>query len=169
MKQAFRSTLPQFEGQRQSVLATLLPEAATFYLEQYGPEKYAEVFLGEFDNPEIIWNTAMRRHLIERIAVHVADFSHRLTSNVRALYQFCPIPLIDYPELAQELFCHVYYLRHLCNKQRFPDWEIRDPVRYFLYFKVVSVFYSAESKNAEFRVSAITLFIKFSLNFKNSN
>uniref|UniRef100_A0A8R1HPJ1 J domain-containing protein n=1 Tax=Caenorhabditis japonica TaxID=281687 RepID=A0A8R1HPJ1_CAEJA len=128
MKQAYRSTLPHLDSTRQSVLATLLPEAATFYLEQYGPEKYAEVFLGEFDNPEIIWNTAMRRHLIERIAVHVADFSHRLTSNIRALYQFCPIPLIDYPELTQELFCHVYYLRHLCNKQRFPDWPIRDPI-----------------------------------------
>lgn len=128
MKQAYRSTLPHLESTRQSILATLLPEAATFYLEQYGAEKYAEVFLGEFDNPEIIWNTAMRRHLIERIAVHVADFSHRLTSNVRALYQFCPIPLIDYPELTQELFCHVYYLRHLCNRQRFPDWPIRDPI-----------------------------------------
>ncbi|CAI5438006.1 unnamed protein product [Caenorhabditis angaria] len=128
MKQAYRSTLPHLDSTRQSVLATLLPEAATFYLEEYGPEKYAEVFLGEFDNPEIIWNTAMRRHLIERIAVHVADFSHRLTSNVKALYQFCPIPLIDYPELTDELFCHVYYLRHLCNRQRFPDWPIRDPI-----------------------------------------
>ncbi|CAD6190910.1 unnamed protein product [Caenorhabditis auriculariae] len=127
-KQAFRSSLPTLEGVRQSVLAPLLPEAATFYLEEYGAEKYAEVFLGEFDNPEIIWNTNMRRHLIERIAVHVADFSHRLTSNVKALYQFCPIPLIDYPELNKELFCHVYYLRHLCNRERFPDWPIRDPI-----------------------------------------
>ena len=65
------------------MLAPLLPEAATFYLEQYGPDKYAEVFLGEFDNPEIIWNTNMRRHLIERIALHISDFSHRLTSNVK--------------------------------------------------------------------------------------
>ncbi|PAV78254.1 hypothetical protein WR25_17655 isoform D [Diploscapter pachys] len=128
LKQAFRSALPQLEGGSHSVLAPLLPEAATFYLEQYGPEKYAEVFLGEFDNPEIIWNTNMRRHLIERIALHISDFSHRLTSNVKALYQFCPIPLIDYPELKDELFCHVYYLRHLCNKQRFPDWPIRDPI-----------------------------------------
>lgn len=42
-----------------------------------------EVFLGEFDNPEIIWNTEMRRHLIERIALHVSDFTGRLTSNVK--------------------------------------------------------------------------------------
>ncbi|GMT02615.1 hypothetical protein PENTCL1PPCAC_24789, partial [Pristionchus entomophagus] len=128
LKQAFRSAVPRLDAQCQSVLAPLLPEAATFYLEQYGAEKYAQVFLGEFDNPEIIWNTEMRRHLIERIALHVSDFTGRLTSNVKALYQFCPIPLIDYPELNNELFCHVYYLRHLCNKTRFPDWPIRDPI-----------------------------------------
>ncbi|KIH65507.1 DnaJ domain protein [Ancylostoma duodenale] len=127
-KQAFRSALPQLEGASHSILAPLLPAAAIFYLEEYGPEKYAEVFLGEFDNPEIIWSTQMRRHLIERIAVHVSDFSNRLTSNVKALYQYCPIPLIDYPELQNELFCYVYYLRHLCDRQRFPDWEIRDPI-----------------------------------------
>ena len=51
---------PKFDGVQQSVLNPLLPEAATFYLEHYGPEKYAEVFLGEFDNPEIIWNNEMR-------------------------------------------------------------------------------------------------------------
>ncbi|VDM82399.1 unnamed protein product, partial [Strongylus vulgaris] len=143
---------PQLEGASNSILAPLLPAAAIFYLEEYGPDKYAEVFLGEFDNPEIIWSTQMRRHLIERIAVHVSDFSNRLTSNVKvrhlieriavhvsdfsnrltsnvkALYQYCPIPLIDYPELQNELFCYVYYLRHLCDRQRFPDWVIRDPI-----------------------------------------
>ncbi|KAJ1346448.1 hypothetical protein KIN20_001228, partial [Parelaphostrongylus tenuis] len=127
-KQAFRTALPQLESSSQSILAPMLPAAAIFYLDEYGPEKYAEVFLGEFDNPEIIWSTQMRRHLIERIALHVSDFSHRLTSNVKALYQYCPIPMINYPELQNELFCYVYYLRHLCDRQRFPDWLIRDPI-----------------------------------------
>uniref|UniRef100_A0A0K0D2Y8 J domain-containing protein n=1 Tax=Angiostrongylus cantonensis TaxID=6313 RepID=A0A0K0D2Y8_ANGCA len=86
-KQAFRSALPQLEGSSQSILAPMLPAAAIFYLDEYGPEKYAEVFLGEFDNPEIIWSTQM-----------------------------------------SELFCYVYYLRHLCDRQRFPDWVIRDPI-----------------------------------------
>lgn len=66
--------------------------------------------------------------MMEKAAVHVADFSPRLTSNVRAVYQYCPIPSIVYPKLADELFCHVYYLRHLCDQRRFPDWAIRDPV-----------------------------------------
>lgn len=113
-----------------SVLSPILPEATIYYLEAYGPEKYAEVFLGEFENPEIIWNTEMRRHMIEKIAIHVSDFSCRLTSNVKGLYKYCPIPPIEYPQLDEELFCHYYYLRHLCDEVRFPGWEIREPVTF---------------------------------------
>lgn len=43
-----------------SVLSPLLPEAAILYLEEYGAEKFAQTFLGEFDNPEVIWNNDMR-------------------------------------------------------------------------------------------------------------
>lgn len=33
-----------------------------------------------------------------------------------------------FPELETELFCNIYYLRHLCDTARFPDWPIKDPV-----------------------------------------
>jgi DnaJ family protein C protein 13 len=66
--------------------------------------------------------------MIEKIASHIADFSPRLQSNTRALYQYCPMPVINYPQLENELFCNIYYLKHLCDKQRFPDWPIKDPV-----------------------------------------
>uniref|UniRef100_A0A914BXU0 J domain-containing protein n=1 Tax=Acrobeloides nanus TaxID=290746 RepID=A0A914BXU0_9BILA len=130
MKQAFRSTLSKSEMASKSVLCPMLPEATIFYLEEYGAEKYAEVFLGEFENPEIIWNSQMRRHMIEKIAIHVADFSSRLTSNIKALYRYCPIPPIEYEQLNEELFCHFYYLRHFCDETRFPNWPIRDPVMF---------------------------------------
>ncbi|EJW73386.1 hypothetical protein WUBG_15705 [Wuchereria bancrofti] len=130
MKQAFRSAVAKSEFVSHSILSPLLPEAAILYLEEYGAEKFAQTFLGEFDNPEVIWNNEMRRHMIERIAVHISDFSVRLPSNIKALYQYCPIPAIDYPQLDGELFCHVYYLRLLCNTERFPSWPIRDPVTF---------------------------------------
>uniref|UniRef100_A0A158R602 J domain-containing protein n=1 Tax=Syphacia muris TaxID=451379 RepID=A0A158R602_9BILA len=135
MKQSFRSVLTKSEFASRSVLSPLLPEACIFYLEEYGPEKFAQVFLGEFDNPEIIWNAEMRqiirtRHLIEKIALHISDFSRRLPYNVKVLYRYCPIPLVEYPELTGELFCHVYYLRHLCDKLKFPNWPIREPVEF---------------------------------------
>lgn len=98
------------------------------YLEHYEPEKFAEIFLGEFDTPEVIWNGEMRRLMIEKIASHLADFSPRVQSNVKALYQYCPMPIISHPQLENELFCGGYYLKHLCDVQRFPEWTIRDPV-----------------------------------------
>lgn len=69
--------------------------------------------------------------MIEKIAAHVADFSPRLQSNTRALYQYCPIPAISFPQLDNELFCNIYYLRHLCDTTRFPNWPIRDAVCLF--------------------------------------
>lgn len=176
-----------------SVLGHILPEAMVCYLENYSAEKFAEIFLGEFDTPEAIWNSEMRwecwnnvavskarkntrhasytnrhyhktarlthhldvrkkrdcfincsdsfmffltwqcyvwcrRMMIEKIASHLADFSPRLQSNTRALYQYCPIPIVNYPQLENELFCNIYYLKHLCDTTRFPDWPVRDPV-----------------------------------------
>ncbi|KAA3681187.1 DnaJ subfamily C member 13, partial [Paragonimus westermani] len=111
-----------------SILGNMLPDAMIAYLDNHPPEKFAEIFLGNFDSPEAIWNSEMRRYLIERIASHLADFTPRLHSNTRAIYQYIGIPLIVYPQLENELFCHNYYLRHLCDTSRFPDWPIRDPI-----------------------------------------
>lgn len=49
-------------------------------------------------------------------------------SNVRAPYQYCPIPLISYPVLEPELFCDIYYLRNLCDIVKFPNWPILNPL-----------------------------------------
>lgn len=126
--QAFRleegSTLTQ-----RSILGQILPEAMVCYLENHGATKFAEIFLGEFDTPEAIWNSEMRRFMMEKIACHIADFTPRLKSNTRATYQYCPIPTVHYPQLQHELFCSIYYLRHLCDTQRFPNWPIADPVQ----------------------------------------
>ena len=43
-----------------SVLGHILPEAMVCYLENYSSDKFAQIFLGEFDTPEAIWNTEMR-------------------------------------------------------------------------------------------------------------
>jgi len=130
LKQAFRSDENKTSDiMIRSALGHMLPEAMVCYLENYEPEKFAEIFLGEFDTPEAIWNREMRRIMIEKIVAHVADFTPRLQSNTRSLYQYCPIPVILYPQLENELFCNIYYLRHLCDTTKFPDWPVKDPVR----------------------------------------
>ncbi|GAB1606314.1 dnaJ homolog subfamily C member 13-like isoform X2 [Argonauta hians] len=130
LKQAFRSEENKTSDiMVRSVMGHLLPEAMVCYLENYSAERFAEIFLGEFDTPEAIWSNEMRRMMIEKIASHLADFSPRLQSNTRALYQYCPIPVISFPQLENELFCNIYYLKHLCDTMNFPDWPIKDPVR----------------------------------------
>ncbi|XP_045611089.2 dnaJ homolog subfamily C member 13 isoform X2 [Procambarus clarkii] len=129
MQQSFRAEEnPGGDIMHQSILGQILPEAMVCYLENYGADKFAEIFLGEFDTPEVIWSNEMRRHMIEKLASHLADFTPRLMSNTRALYQYCAIPHITYPQLQHELFCDIYYLKHLCDIDRFPDWPIKDPV-----------------------------------------
>ena len=66
--------------------------------------------------------------MIEKIAAHIADFTPRLQSNTRATYQYCAMPVVQYRQLEDELFCNIYYLRHLCDTQHFPDWPIKEPV-----------------------------------------
>lgn len=83
-----------------------------------------------------------RRLMIEKIAAHLADFSPRLQSNTRALYQYCPIPVINYPQLENELFCNIYYLKHFCDTLRFPDWPIKDPVSHVYRICFCSMFLS---------------------------
>ncbi|XP_062135863.1 dnaJ homolog subfamily C member 13 isoform X2 [Drosophila sulfurigaster albostrigata] len=130
MKQGFRSEETSQSGiMHRSILGQLLPEAMVCFLENYSADKFAEIFLGEFDTPEVIWSSEMRRLLIEKIAAHIADFTPRLRGHTMARYPYLAIPVISYPQLENELFCHIYYLRHLCDTQKFPNWPISDPVQ----------------------------------------
>lgn len=129
MKQAFRSEETSQSGiMHRSILGPLLPEAMVCFLENHSAEKFAEIFLGEFDTPEAIWNTEMRRLLVEKISGHIADFTPRLKGHTMARYPYLAIPVISYPQMENELFCHIFYLRHLCDTVKFPNWPIPDPV-----------------------------------------
>ncbi len=88
-KQSFRSEDQErrTSAAANSILGQMLPDAMVAYLTNHGPEKFAEIFLGEFDTPEAIWNNEMRKFMIQKIAYHLADYTPRLKSNVRALYQ----------------------------------------------------------------------------------
>lgn len=67
--------------------------------------------------------------LIEKIAAHIGEFSPRLRGHTMARYQYLAIPAIRYPQLERELFCSIFYLRHLCDTTKFPNWPILEPVR----------------------------------------
>ena len=65
------------ERRHPSILGPLLPTAMLCYLENYGGAKFAEVFLGDFDTPEVIWSHEMRRFMVEKLAMHLSEFTPR--------------------------------------------------------------------------------------------
>ncbi|XP_039278465.1 dnaJ homolog subfamily C member 13 isoform X2 [Nilaparvata lugens] len=129
-KQAFKLSDEDHSSElmQRSVLGQLLPEAMIYYLENHGPNQFTKIFLGEFDTPEAIWNSEMRRFLAEKIAYHIADFTPKLRGNNRLTYNYCSIPVVRYPQLENEFFCNIFYLRHLCDTTKFPNWPIEHPV-----------------------------------------
>ena len=111
-----------------SILSSLLPPALICLLFNHGPGKFASAFLGDYQNPEVIWNPTMRKFLIHKLSVHISKFTSKLLCNHLIVYQYCPIPTIVYAILQSELFCSPYYLKHLCDLNQFPHWNIPKPV-----------------------------------------
>ncbi|KAK7201103.1 endosomal trafficking protein RME-8 [Novymonas esmeraldas] len=129
-RQSFQYAAATNDLVRDSILAPLLPPAMVCYLTHHGPHEFADVLLGEYDSPEAIWSPGMRQFLAAKVAAHVADFTPRLLGNNTVVYQYCPIVGVQYESLRKELFCSQYYLRHFCDELRFPDWPVRDAVRF---------------------------------------
>jgi hypothetical protein len=114
-----------------SILGNLIPEGLLFLLTNYGVDRFAEVFVSNADTPEVIWTFDMRKHLIEMIRQHLGDFPLRLVQNNTTEYEYCPMPGVAYKRLENEIFCHNYYLRNLCDEVRFSDWPICEPIEVF--------------------------------------
>jgi hypothetical protein len=117
--------------QERSILGNILPEGLLAVLDNYGPDRFASVFVGNIDTPEVIWTFEMRKHLIEMVRQHLGEFPLRLVQNTSTEYEYCPMPGVSYKRLESEFFCHNYYLHNLCDEVRFPDWPIAEPVEVF--------------------------------------
>ena len=99
----------------------MLPESLINMLIEYGSDRFAEVFTGEHDTPEVIWNNEFRVHVFEMVSQHLGTFPAALRQFTMARYEYCPIPSIHFPELDKELYVNRYYLNNLCNETQFPN------------------------------------------------
>ncbi|KAF6175251.1 hypothetical protein GIB67_030469 [Kingdonia uniflora] len=116
---------------KRSVLGGLLPESLLYVLERSGPAAFAAAMVSDSDTPEIIWTHKMRaEHLIRQVLQHLGDFPQKLSQHCHSLYDYAPIPPVTYPELKDEMWCHRYYLRNLCDEIRFPKWPIVEHVEF---------------------------------------
>lgn len=59
---------------QKSILGRLLPEAMVHYLENYDAEKFSQIYLGEFDTPEAIWNHEMRQLQFDIMFFHITRY-----------------------------------------------------------------------------------------------
>lgn len=137
LKQNFRSGFAAAANKSElpmkdlSVLGHMIPEGLLFILVNYGIDRFTEIFISNFDTPEVIWNFEMRKHLIEMVHQHLGDFRLRLWQNTTTQYDYCPMPGVAYDRLEKEMFCHNYYLNNLCDERRFPEWPIAEPLEVF--------------------------------------
>ncbi|XP_078442767.1 DNAJ heat shock N-terminal domain-containing protein isoform X2 [Wolffia australiana] len=116
---------------KRSVLGGLLPESLLYVLERSGPIAFAAAMVSDSDTPEIIWTHKMRaEHLICQVLQHLGDFPQKLSQHCHSLYEYAPMPPVTYAELRDEMWCHRYYLRNLCDEVRFPNWPIVEHVEF---------------------------------------
>ncbi|XVF88478.1 hypothetical protein PTKIN_Ptkin19aG0054400 [Pterospermum kingtungense] len=116
---------------KRSVLGGLLPESLLYVLERSGPIAFAAAMVSDSDTPEIIWTHKMRaENLIRQVLQHLGDFPQKLSQHCHSLYEYAPMPPVTYPELRDEMWCHRYYLRNLCDEIRFPNWPIVEHVEF---------------------------------------
>ncbi|KAI3932822.1 hypothetical protein MKX01_031804 [Papaver californicum] len=116
---------------KRSVLGGHLPESLLYVLERSGPAAFAAAMVSDSDTPEIIWTHKMRaEHLICQVLQHLGDFPQKLSQHCHSLYDYAPMPPVTYPELRDEMWCHRYYLRNLCDEIRFPNWPIVEHVEF---------------------------------------
>ncbi|KAH1067703.1 hypothetical protein J1N35_032690 [Gossypium stocksii] len=116
---------------KRSVLGGLLPESLLYVLERSGPLAFAAAMVSDSDTPEIIWTHKMRaENLICQVLQHLGDFPQQLSQHCHSLYDYAPMPPVTYPELRDEMWCHRYYLRNLCDEIRFPSWPIVEHVEF---------------------------------------
>ncbi|XP_024029794.1 dnaJ homolog subfamily C GRV2 isoform X1 [Morus notabilis] len=116
---------------KRSVLGGLLPESLLYVLERSGPAAFAAAMVSDSDTPEIIWTHKMRaENLICQVLQHLGDFPQKLSQHCHTLYEYAPMPPVTYPELRDEMWCHRYYLRNLCDEIRFPNWPIVEHVEF---------------------------------------
>lgn len=116
---------------KRSVLGGILPESLLYVLERSGPYAFAAAMISDSDTPEIIWTHKMRaERLIDQVLQHLGDFPQKLSQHCHSLYEYAPMPPVTYPELQDEMWCHRYYLRNLCDEIRFPGWPIVEHVEF---------------------------------------
>ncbi|CAM6026456.1 unnamed protein product [Sphagnum balticum] len=113
-----------------SSLYPYLPEGVILNLMSEGPDTFMALLDSEQNGPEVIWNTEMRKRLLDHLTTELESYVKFRATNPLALYIHVPRTPLAYPELAESVFCAPFYLQNLLDIDRFPNYPINDPVRF---------------------------------------
>jgi DnaJ family protein C protein 13 len=128
--QGFEDALQMSEKSivKKSILTTIFPDSLVLYLHHRSASDFTKTYLGENDTPELIWTQGMRDVLMRELAQHTSDFAWQLREYPMSIYDYEPVPAIAFEELKEEIWLHTVYLKNLADTDRFPNWEIDEPV-----------------------------------------
>ncbi|CAM6077021.1 unnamed protein product [Sphagnum tenellum] len=113
-----------------SSLYPYLPEGVILNLMSEGPDTFMALLDSEQNGPEVIWNTEMRKRLLDHLTTELESYVKFRATNPLALYIHVPRTPLAYPELAESVFSAPFYLQNLLDNDRFPNYPINDPVRF---------------------------------------
>ena len=108
-------------GPLQFQILTLSPGASCRQKLRIRPNRHPPVH-----GPHIVDHASCRVQMLH----HIGTFPSRLHQHQMAEYDYVACPPVSYPELAEDIWCHRYYLRNLCNQEAFPEWPIVDHVQF---------------------------------------
>ena len=123
-----------------SIYDDILPEGLVCYLDLLSPEMYISVIMGveqSISPIKIVWDDDMRKTLTRSIKKHLGNFPRRLTENPKAVYQYKPMPPVEYarsksPDApgyrVDDIFCYHYYVNRIKIPEKFFLYSTENPL-----------------------------------------
>ncbi|KAH7284662.1 hypothetical protein KP509_34G065300 [Ceratopteris richardii] len=115
---------------RSSILRLFLPEGMILKMMSEGGDSFTSLLNSEHKSPEVIWSEEMRQHLLEFLNTELGPFVKFRASDPLALYIHVPKAPLVYPELSESVFVAPFYVEQLLDVERFPNYQINDPVTF---------------------------------------
>eukprot|EP00250_Pteridium_aquilinum_P018104 c23944_g1_i1 orf=785-7753(-) len=113
-----------------SILRLFFPEGVILKMMSEGADSFTSILNSEHESPEMIWTAEMREHLLEHLKAELEPYVKFRASDPLALYIHVPKAPLVYPELSESVFVAPFYVENLLDVERFPNYQINDPVTF---------------------------------------
>lgn len=113
-----------------SILRLFLPDGVILKMMSEGADSFTSILNSEHESPEVIWSAEMRERLLDYLKAELEPYVKFRASDPLALYIHVPKAPLVYPELSESVFAAPFYVENLLDVERFPNYQINDPVTF---------------------------------------